>query len=181
VNGVMPSKAIRPLGNEPEEAQPDPVCTCDRSKKEMSFQPTDVRHRSVISKTSMTLVADSSEMPVQAELRYDSTDPFAVRMIFSVASSQPVEWVFSRELLIGGIRIPAGTGDVQIFPTHDGIVVELSSPAGRARLMADPNALDVFAEEMLEIVPLGSELHYFDLDAEIAMFADLELPGASHS
>jgi len=147
----------------------------------MSFQPTDVRHRSVISKTSMTLITDSSDIPVHAELHYHSTDPFAVKMIFSIASSQPVEWVFSRELLIGGIQMPAGTGDVQIFPTHDGVVLELSSPAGRARLLADPNALAVFAEEMLEIVPLGDELSYVDLDAEIAMFGDLELPGASHS
>src|SRR3954454_23390914 len=144
----------------------------------MSFQPTDVRHRSVISKTSMTLITDSSDIPVHAELHYHSTDPFAVKMIFSIASSQPVEWVFSRELLIGGIQMPAGTGDVQIFPTHDGVVLELSSPAGRARLLADPNALAVFAEEMLEIVPLGDELSYVDLDAEIAMFGDLELPGA---
>ena len=147
----------------------------------MAVQPAEARRRSVSTKTNMTLIADGANVPVDAELSYHSSDPYAVRVVFSVASSQPVEWVFSRELLIGGIRIPAGTGDVQIFPTHDGIVLELNSPAGRARLLGDADALSVFADEMLEIVPLGSELSYFDLDQEIAMLADLQLPGASHS
>ena len=147
----------------------------------MGFQPIDLRNRSVFSRTDMTLVADTADIAVEAELSYHSRDPYAVRVVFSVASSQPVEWVFSRELLIGGIRIPAGTGDVQIFPTHDGIILELNSPAGRARLLADPEALSDFAEEMLQVVPLGTEVEYFDLDQEIAMLADLQLPGASHS
>jgi hypothetical protein len=147
----------------------------------MAVQPAEARNSSVRSRTNMTLIADGANIPVDAELSYHSSDPYAVRVVFSVAASQPVEWVFSRELLIGGIRIPAGTGDVQIFPTHDGIVLELNSPAGRARLLGDADALSVFAEEMLRIVPLGSELSYFDLDEEIAMLADLQLPGASYS
>lgn len=147
----------------------------------MAFQPTALGHRSVATRTDMTLVTDTADIAVEAELSYHSRDPYAVRVVFSVASSQAVEWVFSRELLIGGVRIPAGTGDVQIFPTHDGIVFELNSPAGRARLLAAPEPLSVFAEQMLALVPLGAELKYFDLDQEIAMLADLQLPGASHS
>ncbi len=147
----------------------------------MAVQPAEARKSSVRTKTNMKLIADGANVPVDAVLSYHSSDPYALRVLFSVASSQPVEWVFSRELLIGGIRIPAGTGDVQIFPTNDGIILELNSPGGRARLLGDADALSVFAEEMLEIVPLGSELSYFDLDQEIAMLADLQLPGASHS
>jgi len=147
----------------------------------MAVQPTEARNRSVNTRTNMRLIADSADIPVDAQLTYRSSDPYAVRIVFSVASSQPVEWVFSRELLIGGIRIPAGTGDVQIFPTHDGIVLELNSPAGRARLLADADALADFADDMLEIVPLGTELDFFDLDQEIALLAGLQLPGTSHS
>jgi hypothetical protein len=147
----------------------------------MAVQPAEARNRSVSTRTNMTLVADGADIPVDAELSFRSSDPFAIQIVFSVASSQPVEWVFSRELLIGGIRMPAGTGDVQIFPTHDGIVFELNSPAGRARLLGDADALSMFADEMLEMVPLGSELSYFDLDQEIAMLADLQLPGTSYS
>ena len=127
----------------------------------MAFQPTALRNVSVTATANMTLVTDTADLAVEAELTYHTRDPYAVHVVFSVASSQAVEWVFSRELLIGGIRIPAGTGDVQIFPTHDGVVFELNSPAGRARLLADPEPLSAFAEEMLAAVPLGSELKYF--------------------
>ncbi len=147
----------------------------------MAFQPAALGNLMVTTTAKMTLVTDAAGTAVDAELSYHSRDPYAVRVVFSVASSQPVEWVFSRELLIGGISVPAGTGDVQIFPTYDGIVFELNSPGGRARLLADPEPLRAFAEEMLGAVPLGDELNYFDLDQEIAMLADLQLPGAAHS
>jgi hypothetical protein len=147
----------------------------------MAFQPTTLRHRSVQATTGMTLLAETMDIAVDAEFRFSSRDPFAVRVVFSVASAPVVEWVFSRELLVDGLVAPAGTGDVQLFPTRSGIVFELTSPSGRARLIAEPEVLASFVEETLGVVPLGAESKYFDLDQEIAMLADISLPGASQS
>jgi hypothetical protein len=144
----------------------------------MALQPTALRHHSVIARTGMTLIGDPSDIDVDAELTFHSRDPFAVRVVFSVASAPAVEWVFSRELLVDGVSAPAGTGDVQVFPCHRGIVFELNSPSGRARLLADADALTQFAQDTLDVVPLGAESKYFDLDQEIAMLSDLQLPGA---
>jgi len=152
----------------------------DRST-EMAFQPAVMSHHSVVATTGMTLIAESADVEVDAELNFHSRDPFAIRVVFSVAAAPAVEWVFARELLIDGLAAPAGTGDVQIFPTHDGIVFELNSPSGRARLLADPEMLSVFAQDTLAAVPMGAEFGYFDLDQEIALLADVRLPGASQS
>ena len=147
----------------------------------MAHQPTALRHRTVATRTGMTLIADTADIAVNAELTYASRDPFAVRVLFAVATAPAVEWVFSRELLIDGLRGPAGTGDVQVFPCHDGIMIELTSPGGRARLLADAELLSGFARESLDLVPLGAESKFFDLDQEIALLADFPLPGASQS
>lgn len=147
----------------------------------MAIQPTAVRHHSVIARTAMKLIAASADIEVEAEFNFYSGDPFAVRVVFSVASAPAVEWVFSRQLLVDGLTAPAGTGDVQIFPGHDGIVFELNSPSGRAHLLADPVVLENFVHDTLEAVPLGTEFRYFDLDQEIALLVDLRMPGASHS
>ena len=147
----------------------------------MAIQPTVMRHHSVGARTAMTLIAEAAEIDVDAELTFHSRDPFAIRVLFSVASAPAVEWVFCRELLVHGLGAPAGAGDVQIFPCHRGIVFELNSPSGRARLLAEADVLTSFAQDTLDAVPLGSESQYYDLDAEIALLADLPLPGASHS
>jgi hypothetical protein len=147
----------------------------------MAIQPTAMRHHSVIARTGMTLIADAADIDVEAELNFHSRDPFAIRVVFSVASAPAVEWVFARELLIDGLQAPAGTGDVQVFPCHNGVVFELNSPSGRARLLADADVLACFADDTLNVVPLGAEFKYFDLDQEIALLADLKLPGAPQS
>ena len=147
----------------------------------MAFQPTALRHRSVQASTGMTLLAENVDIAVEADFRFSSRDPFAVRVVFSVASAPVVEWVFARELMVDGLAAPAGTGDVQLFPTRAGIVFELTSPSGRARLVADADVLGSFVQETLDVVPLGAESKFFDLDQEIAMLADIALPGASQS
>lgn len=147
----------------------------------MSLQPTTLGNHAVVAKTAMTLIAEAANIDVDAELSFHSSDPFAIRVVFSVAGTPAVEWVFARELLIDGVSAPAGTGDVQVFPGHDGIVIELNSPSGRARLHADAGVLSRFAQDTLKAVPLGAESKYFDLDQEIALLADLQLPDPSPS
>ena len=84
--------------------------------------------------THMLLVSDGSLPLVHAEFRYRCVDPFAVQLRLSLGRFQAVSWIFSRELLIAGIRRPSGIGDVRIYPGGDGVLIELRSAI-------DPHAL----------------------------------------
>ena len=57
-------------------------------------------------------------------------------MLLSVDQSPAISWVFGRELLMAGVRMPAGIGDVQVYPTHDGVIIELRSGGAAAKLLA---------------------------------------------
>src|SRR5436305_4454074 len=49
--------------------------------------------------------------PLEAELHYDPSDPYAVTTVFMTGASQ-VRWTFGRELLVEGLYEPSGDGDV---------------------------------------------------------------------
>ena len=132
------------------------------------FQASD-RHRHVVAETTMRLVSTPDGVPVTAALRYTSQDPFAVTMVFLADGSAPVEWVFARDLLVTGVVRPTGVGDVHIFPAGGSVVLDLVSPDGAARLVADAEVLTRFADDMLAAVPAGCEMDYIDLDLELAV------------
>jgi hypothetical protein len=47
-------------------------------------------------------------------LRYELSDPYAVRVAFTVdESDEAVEWIIGRDLLIDGLNCPVGEGDVR--------------------------------------------------------------------
>jgi hypothetical protein len=124
--------------------------------------------RLVDTDTTMTLISDPDSPLVLAELRYFTNEPYSVRLTLTLAESPAVEWVFARDLLLQGVRLPAGQGDIQIYPTSEGVVVELHSPDGDARLLAGSEALVGFADAVEAAVPVGTEDRYFSLDAELA-------------
>lgn len=110
--------------------------------------------------------------PVQAELRYDSADPFAVRGDFCLAG-QVVRWVFARVLLRSGLYEPTGAGDVRVRPAidEDGravVLVELSSPDGSAAMRALANEVASFLRRTEGLVPPGCESAHIDLDGALA-------------
>jgi hypothetical protein len=126
-----------------------------------------VEYRMVAAVTEMILVSDPSLPPVYAEFRYRSDDPFAVQLLLSVDQSPAISWVFARELLLDGMRGPAGMGDVQVFPTHDGTIVELRSGEQSARLLVHtPDVLD-FLDRSIDIVPPGSESAYLEVGPDL--------------
>jgi len=128
-------------------------------------QHTAAQHRSTSSHTEMILISDIAIPAVEAELRYHSTDPYAVQVLLSVDQGPVITWVFGRELLMTGVSMPAGIGDVQVFPTHDGVIIELRAGKATARLLAHiPDVMD-FTERTLELVPLGTEIEHCDLDS----------------
>src|SRR5687768_16792861 len=103
----------------------------------MTTRPT-----SVSSELQLRLVVPgAASLPVRADLNYDVTDPYAVQVCFhtgsGAAGGDVVQWTFARQLLSDGVTVPAGEGDVQVWPStgnSGGAVVclSLSSPSGRA-------------------------------------------------
>jgi hypothetical protein len=110
--------------------------------------------------------------PIEAELRYDPADPYAVTTVFKTGASQ-VRWTFGRELLTEGLYEPAGDGDVHVWPCLDSaghavVIIELCSPDGEALVQARTGDLQSFVERMNHAVALGSESDLMDVDSAIA-------------
>jgi hypothetical protein len=126
-----------------------------------------VEYRMTAAVTEMILISDPALPPVHAEFRYRSDDPFAVELLLSIDQSPAIVWVFGRELLLAGVRGPAGMGDVQIFPVYDGTVIELRSGEQSARLLAHtPDLLD-FLDRAVELVPTGSESAFVEVESDL--------------
>jgi len=104
-------------------------------------------------------------------LRYRGDDPYAIRMSFHVGMDDPVEWLFARDLLAVGTQSPAGEGDVRVWPSpvHDQDVlnISLSSPFGQAHFEASLTALSEFLRRTYEVVPLGREGDFIDIEGEL--------------
>jgi hypothetical protein len=117
------------------------------------------------------LVPDSGPVALQVGLRYSAADPYAVRAAFR-GGDTTVEWVFARELLLGGLREASGVGDVHVWPGRaageDVVHISLSSPDGRAVLQADARELRRFLDATTALVPVGREEIHLDLDQVIA-------------
>lgn len=73
-------------------------------------------------------------IPVRGVLRWISTDPHTVALVFQPGGAAAITWLIGRDLLAAGVAGPAGLGDVSILPDlHSGAHRELvlSSPSGR--------------------------------------------------
>jgi Streptomyces sporulation and cell division protein, SsgA len=111
-----------------------------------------------------------SSLAVPVELRYDSSDPYAVHATFRTGGDH-VSWVFARELLADGLRYPSGEGDVRVWPARErggGVVfVGLSSPDGAALLEAPASSLLVFRKRTYAAVAHGAESAHLDIDGAV--------------
>ncbi|MCX2926217.1 SsgA family sporulation/cell division regulator [Streptomyces sp. NEAU-W12] len=119
------------------------------------------------------LVAAAPRMAsIPATLRYDRSDPFAVRMTFPApATLEGVEvcWTFARELLTAGLHEPEGHGDVRVRPYgYDRTVLEFHAPEGTAVVHVRSGEIRRFLEAAGELVPAGLEHLQFDLDRDLA-------------
>jgi Streptomyces sporulation and cell division protein, SsgA len=132
-------------------------------------QHTAVHQKVATATTEMILISDATLPAVNAELRYQCDDPFAVQMLLSVDQSPAISWIFGRDLLTTGVVMPSGMGDVQIYPTHDGVIIELRSGTAAAKLLAHTPDLMDFTDQTLELVPLGSEMEHYDLDIDLGI------------
>jgi hypothetical protein len=120
------------------------------------------------------VVPEGSALPVQASLRYEPADPYAVHVVFH-AGDEPgaqVSWSFARQLLVDGLTEPSGMGDVRVWPWigDEGPVaaLALSSPDGHALFEVPRKSLENFLASTYTQVALGGESEHLDLDATLA-------------
>ncbi|MGW2276503.1 SsgA family sporulation/cell division regulator [Streptomyces sp. NPDC001770] len=113
-------------------------------------------------------VADEPPVSLPAELRYERSDPYAVRLALGTMSARTVDWVFARGLLSEGTIRPAGTGSILVTPRRgcpgDVVRIVVRSPAGSAVLDIAAPAVGAFLERAARVVPPGEERHHLDLD-----------------
>ena len=98
---------------------------------------------------------------VQAGLRYDSSDPIAVALVFHDGSS-PIIWTFARELLSEGLRAASGDGIVQMSAQLERsgpsiLLIELATNDGTALLPANPADIEAFLALSHDLVAPGDE------------------------
>jgi len=113
------------------------------------------------------LAPQAPAVPVQVELRYDTSDPYAVVAAFRTGRAGWVEWVFARDLLADGLIAHAGEGDVAIRPAVDDpevVAIELSSPSGHAVFEASAQELADFLDRTYDVVVPGNENLWVDVD-----------------
>ena len=130
------------------------------------------RSATVVAELGLRLVVpERGGVPLTASLRYRGDDPYAIRMSFHVGLDDPVEWLFARDLLAVGVQAPTGDGDVRVWPTseadRDVLNISLSSPFGQAHFEASLAAVSAFLRRTYEVVPLGREADFVDVEGEL--------------
>ncbi len=127
------------------------------------------RARSVEDEISLRLLVPGADgVVLNATLRYESGDPYAVKATFR-AGETSVSWMLGRELLHRGLVDATGDGDVHVWPDLDAdnepaVMVRLRSPDGQAVLCLEADTLQDFLARTFALVPLGQEGHHLDID-----------------
>jgi hypothetical protein len=116
------------------------------------------------------------KVAVPTTFGYRADDPYAVALVFHSASGD-VEWVVSRTLLLQGLVVPCGDGDVKVAPGVDDsgravAVIEFCSPDGRLTAHADAAVLQSFLARTFDLVPVGAESRHIDMDLLVASLLD---------
>ncbi len=115
---------------------------------------------------------------IEAELRYDAEDPFAVALTFHLGEDV-LHWDLARSVLAQGLTDPAGEGDVCLWPhvTEEGrAVVVLSLCSTYGELVGEVHAFQLyrFITRTLALVPLGTESEWLDVDGVVAQLLGSE-------
>ena len=134
------------------------------------------RPSTVVHEVDLRLVAPGDEgLRLTATLRYQPSDPYAVEATFR-AGDEAISWVLGRDLLGEGLTRVSGEGDVRVWPTTDVgergeqtavVMLQLSSPDGRALLAAPARDVQAFLEQTYMVVEPGSEAEHLDVDGVV--------------
>src|SRR3954451_20529692 len=139
----------------------------------MMDYPMDTAPPTVTQSLTLELIDPTGAVtPLEAELQYDPSDPYAVTTVFMTGAST-ARWTFGRELLTEGLYEPTGDGDVHVWPCLDSdgravVVIELCSPDGEALVKARTTDLATFVDGCGAAVEPGNESAHVDVDSAIA-------------
>lgn len=138
------------------------------------MEPTDnSAHRMVVQPTAVQLLDDEGQgRLVQAEFRYQESDPYAVSISLDEDAASAV-WTFARDLLSEGLSGPTGDGDVHVWPGctvsgHTVVLIEVTSDDEDVILAALPEDVSSFLASTTALVAVGDESLFLDVDAAIA-------------
>ncbi|MFF2044578.1 SsgA family sporulation/cell division regulator [Kitasatospora sp. NPDC058170] len=122
------------------------------------------------------VVCPGLTVPVQACLRYDRTEPYAVYLDSHIDLAEPITWMFARELLVTGMAEWAGMGDVWICPgtgaDAETVFISLGGDDASVVLRARASAVRTFLGYTECLVPLGREHEHFDVDGLVRRLLD---------
>ncbi|MGW3493304.1 SsgA family sporulation/cell division regulator [Streptomyces sp. NPDC001020] len=117
------------------------------------------------------LVSEELSFRIPVGLRYETCDPYAVRLTFHLPGDAPVTWAFGRELLVDGVGRPCGDGDVHIQPaeqdTFGDVLIRLQVGADQALFRSGAVPLVAFLDRTDKLVPLGQEGVLSGFDAHL--------------
>src|SRR3954467_6938689 len=105
------------------------------------------------------VVSEELSFRIPVELRYETSDPYAVRLTFHLPGDAPVTWAFGRELLVDGVGRPCGDGDVHITPADTegfgDVLIRLQVGVDQALFRCGTAPLLAFLDRTDRLVPLG--------------------------
>lgn len=117
------------------------------------------------------LVSEELSFRIPVELGYETCDPYAVRLTFHLPGDAPVTWTFGRELLIDGLGMACGEGDVRIEPvdpeTLGEVLIRLQVGGDQALFRTGAAPLVAFLDRTDRLVPLGQEGALADFDTHL--------------
>jgi Streptomyces sporulation and cell division protein, SsgA len=142
-----------------------------RSEPSSSEPSSTDRQRTAVEQDMFT-VLHGEATPVVTRWSYTADDPFAVTLAVRTGENRWVDWLLARELVVDSLSGPAGLGDVRMSPQvvqgYDIVEIEISSVDGRAVLEVDRDLLTRFVRATVDVVAIGDEARWVDLDGEIA-------------
>ncbi|GAA5122203.1 SsgA family sporulation/cell division regulator [Haloechinothrix salitolerans] len=119
----------------------------------------------------------SERAPVLSRWSYTPDEPFTITVEFQTSHDSWITWVFARDLLLAGLKAPAGIGDVRFVPFEDEgdrlLLFQVESDQGRASWFLNRDEAEEFATMTLDAVPLGAESEHLDVEALIAGITDV--------
>jgi hypothetical protein len=111
------------------------------------------------------VVCGSVTASASVSFAYCVEDPYAVTMTVTSRGAVPIKWIFGRHLLAAGADGGFGSGDVVIAPAPDGPDLLIGLHGSHfAVLRVIYNEIVQFLDRTYELIPLGREHPYFDMD-----------------
>jgi uncharacterized protein (DUF1786 family) len=125
--------------------------------------------------SARVLSPGSASVAARVQIRYDSTDPYAVVMTVRLPGGGPIPWIFGRELLDDGLSSTSGAGDVTVAPCPQAVSVllhvTLRDDVSDAVLEMGVAPIKEFLLLTYELVPPGREGLFLHVEDDVRSIA----------